>query len=66
MPHHFTKNTVQAEIFCPRCMKETPWRIAEGRRQFCMVCYDKGRDHDEKANPKQEPEVERQGSLFSS
>jgi len=41
MPHHFTKATVEASIFCQKCMKFTPWRIADGRRQFCLVCYDR-------------------------
>lgn len=41
MPHHFTKTTVEASIYCTRCGKDTPWRIADGRRQFCLVCYDK-------------------------
>jgi hypothetical protein len=38
MPHHFTKSTVEASIWCNRCNKETPWRIADGRRQYCLTC----------------------------
>ena len=41
MPHHYTKTTVEASVWCNRCGKETPWRIADGRRQFCLVCYEK-------------------------
>lgn len=37
-PHHWPKSTVQAEIFCSACMKYTPWKIADGRQQFCLVC----------------------------
>lgn len=41
MSHHFTKSTVQAACWCNKCGKETPWRIADGRRSYCLVCYDK-------------------------
>lgn len=58
---HFTKNTVQAEIFCNRCMKMTQWRIADGRRQYCLVCYDRKKQPD--AKQETEPQAE-QGRLF--
>jgi hypothetical protein len=61
MPHHFPKNTVQAEIFCNRCMKYTPWRVADGRRQWCMVCYER-RKHENSA--KVMKPVTEQGTLF--
>lgn len=38
MPHHFPKLTVEAACWCNRCNRETPWRIADGRRQFCLIC----------------------------
>jgi hypothetical protein len=41
MPHHHTKSTVEASLWCNRCNKETPWRIADGRQQFCLTCYSK-------------------------
>ena len=41
MPHHFTKSTVEASVWCNACMKMTPWRIADGRRQYCLICYEK-------------------------
>lgn len=53
MPHHFPKNTVQAEVFCPKCMKLTPWRIAGGRRAYCLVCY--GRPQPSKPVAKPDP-----------
>ena len=59
MLHHFTKNTVQASIFCERCMKMTPWKIADGRRQFCLICYDKRKTEDAA-----KPVAVTQGSLF--
>ena len=58
---HFTKNTVQAEIFCNRCMKMTQWRIADGRRQYCIPCYDRKKDADAQTLVK--PPAE-QGRLF--
>jgi hypothetical protein len=39
-PQHYTKNTVQAAIWCNSCGKITPWRIADGRRQYCIPCYE--------------------------
>ena len=59
MPHHFTKGTVQAALFCNTCMKETPWKIADGRRQFCMTCYEKRQEKKE-----EKPPMETQGDLF--
>jgi hypothetical protein len=44
MPHHFPKSTVEASIWCNHCNKQTPWRIADGRQQFCLVCYAKPRE----------------------
>ena len=39
MPGHYTKATVEASIFCGKCHRMTSWRIADGRRQYCLVCY---------------------------
>lgn len=57
MPHHFPKATVEASIWCNACNRMTPWRIAEGRRQYCLVCYEK------KPAPEKKPE-DTQGKLF--
>jgi hypothetical protein len=61
MPHHFTKSTVEASVWCNRCGRMTQWRIADGRRSYCLVCYEKG-DAEAKARPA--PEPAQQGSLF--
>ena len=53
MPHHFTKATIQAEIFCRKCGKMTPWRIADGRRNYCLTCYSKPVEHKELKSEKQ-------------
>lgn len=39
MPHHWPKSTVEANIWCNRCNKETPWRIHDGRQQYCLTCF---------------------------
>ena len=54
---HFTKSTVEAACWCNRCNKETPWRIADGKRSYCLACYDKPK-------PEAQPEAE-QFDLFS-
>ena len=59
MPHHFTKDTIQAAIFCNACMKETPWRIADGRRQFCLTCYERKQAQPFKTAPESLPEQPR-------
>lgn len=62
MPEHFTKATVEASIFCKECMKETRWRIADGRRQWCIPCYE--RNHAPGLKAPREPKAEQLG-LFA-
>lgn len=57
MPHHFTKSTVEASIWCNRCNKPTPWRIADGRRQYCIPCSERPKEATKSA-------VDQQFSLF--
>jgi len=40
MPQHYTKNTVEATIWCNTCRRETPWRILGGKRAYCIPCHD--------------------------
>lgn len=58
MPHHFTKATVEASVWCTTCAKMTPWRIADGRRQYCIPCYRRG---EMGAKPAAEPSAEQIG-----
>jgi hypothetical protein len=60
MPHHFTKGTVGASIWCGKCGKMTPWRVAGGKRSYCIPCYDK---KGEVKAVEPVPAIE-QGSLF--
>jgi hypothetical protein len=64
MPEHYTKLTVEAAIFCKTCMKVTPWRIADGRRQWCIPCYE--REHQAAPEPRRQPPEPRpkSGLLF--
>jgi hypothetical protein len=41
MPEHYTKNTVSASFYCPKCGRETEHRIDGGRRGPCLVCLAK-------------------------
>ena len=41
MPHHFTKNTVEASFYCAPCGKDTPHRVDSGRRGPCLTCLGK-------------------------
>lgn len=36
MPHHFTKNTVSASVWCPTCNKHTMHYVWDGRIGRCM------------------------------
>lgn len=40
MPEHYSKATIQASFYCPKCNKETPHHVADGRRGGCMTCID--------------------------
>lgn len=60
MRHFFTKNTVEAVIWCTPCHKETLWKVAGGRPQYCTECYAKKESTETKPA---EPAAE-QGSLF--
>lgn len=62
MPHHFPKNTFQAEVWCNKCRKMTPWRILGGKRAYCMTCYDKLTSP---AVKKDEPPPDSQQNLFN-
>lgn len=67
MPQHYTKDTTEAIIFCAKCMDETRWRVADGRRQYCLKCYEKAetRRAAERAALDAETELRAmQGSLF--
>jgi hypothetical protein len=44
MPHHFSKSTVEASVWCNPCGRETPHSIADGRRGSCLVCLKKLED----------------------
>jgi hypothetical protein len=39
MRHFFAKNTVEAQIYCKKCCKETLWKVAGGRPLYCTACY---------------------------
>jgi transcriptional regulator with XRE-family HTH domain len=41
---HFTKDTVQASIWCNRCNKNTQWKILQGKRAYCIPCYERPAD----------------------
>ncbi len=62
MTQHFTKNTVEASAWCPKCKKQTMHRVdrdeMQGRLGPCLVCMDKP------SIKLPEPEPERQRSLF--
>lgn len=41
MTEHFTKNTVQAKLWCKRCFRYTMHRIDSGRKGPCLDCMDR-------------------------
>lgn len=60
MTEHYTRNTVSASAWCPKCQKRTQHRIDGVRRGPCLECiarYD--------AMPKVEKPAEKQESLFA-
>jgi hypothetical protein len=57
MRHFFTRNTVEASIWCTKCAKTTLHTIAGGRPQFCQVCQNK-------PLPEVKPKAPQSGDLF--
>lgn len=55
---HFTKNTVESSEWCNTCGKKTPWKILQGKRAYCIPCYEA-----KASKPVEKHEVE-QGNLF--
>jgi hypothetical protein len=41
MRHFFTRNTVEASIWCVKCHKDTLHAIADGRPLHCKICQEK-------------------------
>ena len=53
MSEHFTRNTVSAEFWCPKCQKRTQHRIDDRRKGPCLECIAKlEREH--AAKPREE------------
>ncbi len=50
MKRHFTKATIEAEVFCKPCGKSTQWEINGGRPMRCLRCS--GRLEEEHNKPK--------------
>lgn len=38
MTQYFTKSTVSAAFWCPKCKKTTQHRIDDGRKSSCLEC----------------------------
>jgi ribosomal protein L44E len=60
MTEHFTRLTVSAAFYCPKCGKQTQHRIDECRKGPCLACV--ARLDLEHAAPK--PEEPKQKKLF--
>lgn len=41
MRHFFTRDTVEASIWCTKCGRDTPWVVMGGRPGYCKVCQAK-------------------------
>jgi DNA-directed RNA polymerase subunit RPC12/RpoP len=59
MRHFFSKNTVEASIWCTKCGKPTHHVIADGRPLHCKVCQVRPLEK----TPQDAP-VEKSGDLF--
>jgi hypothetical protein len=63
MPHHYTKTTVTASIWCNKCYRMTEHHVYGGKRGPCSVCLTKlNEDHDRRV--KEEAETPKQTGLF--
>lgn len=62
MTQHFTRNTISAEFWCPKCKKFTQHRI-EVRKGPCLECIVR-LDVERAENEIERRRLARQGSLF--
>jgi hypothetical protein len=52
MTQHFTRRTVSAEFFCPKCAQSTQHRIDDGHKGPCLKCIDRlDKEHEVKREP---------------
>ncbi len=51
MRHFFTRNIVEASIWCVKCGRETSHAIADGRPLHCKVCQSKPLEKKSEAPP---------------
>jgi hypothetical protein len=63
MKQFFTKNMVEASVWCKPCGKKTQWKIKDGRPQHCLACM--GKLEAQHAAPKIKPAAEQSGFDFS-
>ena len=62
MPEHYPKDTVQVQVWCNVCHKETMHRVDAGRRGPCLACLRKRELEAEERKPV--PPGPQQGRLF--
>jgi hypothetical protein len=62
MKQFFTRNTVEASVWCNPCGKKTQWKIHDGRPMHCLDCF--GKLEEKHAEQKPEPPVEQEGFKF--
>lgn len=61
MAQHFTRNTVAAQAWCPKCAKQTMHRVDDRRIGPCQECMAKlERQHEQSAQKPQKPVTETQ------
>lgn len=54
MTEYFTKNTVEAKLWCKRCFKYTMHRIDKGRKGPCLDCCTRARPQNKVPDPQAE------------
>jgi ribosomal protein L44E len=60
MAEHYTRSTISAALWCPKCQKQTQHRIDDRRKGPCLVCIAKlDEQHAQKPAPTQ-------GNLFTA
>ncbi len=61
MAQHFTRNTVSAQAYCPKCGKQTMHRVDDRRIGPCLECIAR-LEHEHEETTK--TAIESQGDLF--
>ena len=64
MAQHYTLQTVEVSVWCGKCRKDTPHRVADRRLQFCIPCWEASQAESAAAKDAERPAPAEQMGMF--